>query len=175
METRHSALAATVRQYLAHCRPLSSAERAPFKAYPFPTALRKAALALTPNGKRFPHQRRLTRKSLRAAYSHLQKIAPKLRRTRTVDALHTLITQHTQIPGIGELYRYDTALRLGAHLRLHPTRVYLHAGTRTGARNLGLDHKQPSLPRSAFPPPLRTLPASALEDLLCIYKHQLRR
>jgi hypothetical protein len=40
---------------------------------------------------------------------------------------------------------YDTALRIGAKLKLFPTKVYLHAGTRLGARALGLDDSAATL------------------------------
>ena len=53
------------------------------------------------------------------------------------------------IPGIGELYVYDTSFRIGAKLNLFPTKVYLHAGTRRGVRALGLDHSADTLKVSA--------------------------
>jgi hypothetical protein len=43
------------------------------------------------------------------------------------------------VSGLGELYIYDTALRIGAKSGLEPDMVYLHAGTRKGAKALGLD------------------------------------
>ena len=41
-----------------------------------------------------------------------------------------------QIKGIGELTIYDTALRIGFYLDIYPDKVYLHAGTREGAKRL---------------------------------------
>jgi hypothetical protein len=76
--------------------------------------------------------------------------------------------------GIGELYVYDTALRLGAHLGLLPHKVYLHAGTRRGARALGLDHRAESVSLADLPAPLRGLRPHEIEDVLCIYKEWLR-
>jgi hypothetical protein len=52
------------------------------------------------------------------------------------EMIHTAVHP---IPGLGELYVYDTALRIGAKLNLLPDKAYLHAGTRSGARALGLD------------------------------------
>jgi hypothetical protein len=75
--------------------------------------------------------------------------------------------------GLGSLYAYDTARRLGAKLGVEPQRVYLHAGTRKGAKALGLDYRQASLPVNDFPEPLRVLPADMLESFLCIYKDRL--
>ena len=39
---------------------------------------------------------------------------------------------------LGELTVYDVAHRIGAYLQLEPDVVYLHRGTRIGARYLGL-------------------------------------
>jgi hypothetical protein len=77
------------------------------------------------------------------------------------------------VRGIGELYAYDTALRLGAHLRLLPRHVYLHAGTRRGARALGLDHRAKSLATTSLPAALRRLRPHEIEDVLCIYEDWL--
>ncbi len=75
--------------------------------------------------------------------------------------------------GIGELYIYDTALRLGGHLRLLPREVYLHAGTRRGAQALGLDPRSESVPPHCFRPVLQRLRPHEIEDVLCIYKDWL--
>jgi hypothetical protein len=68
---------------------------------------------------------------------------------------------------------YDTALRIGASLGLEPQSVYLHAGTRFGARRLGLDWRAETIPVSALPPPLRKLKPREIEDLLCIFADRL--
>jgi hypothetical protein len=67
---------------------------------------------------------------------------------------------------------YDTATRVGAFLRLQPKRVYLHAGTRQGARALGF-RKRESLSARELPKALRRLSPDEIEDCLCIYKSQV--
>ena len=90
------------------------------------------------------------------------------------DELIALIHDLTEpIPGIGELAVYDTALRIGARFGLEPTRVYVHAGTRDGARALGFDGRRTTIEMDELPEPLRGLSAREAEDLLCIYKHSL--
>ena len=79
------------------------------------------------------------------------------------------------IPGVGSLMVYDTALRIGARLGALPKRVYLHRGTRVGARALHLDYRQPTLEVSELPMALRELPPHEIEDLLCIYESELSR
>jgi len=90
------------------------------------------------------------------------------------DLLTHVNTAVRPIHGIGELYVYDTTLRLGGHLRLVPREVYLHAGTRRGARALGLDHRSDSVSPNQLPTVLRRLRPHEVEDLLCIYKDWLR-
>jgi hypothetical protein len=66
------------------------------------------------------------------------------------------------------------ALRIGARFGLEPKRVYVHAGTRDGARALGLDADRRTIEMAELPAPIRRLTAREAEDLLCIYKSRLR-
>ena len=67
---------------------------------------------------------------------------------------------------------YDIAHRVGAHFGKTPQLIYLHAGTRIGARvfNISGDAFDPKeLPRA-----FRRLIPAEIEDCLCIYKDELR-
>jgi hypothetical protein len=77
------------------------------------------------------------------------------------------------VPGIGELYIYDTSLRIGAKLNLYPKKVYLHAGTRRGARALGLK-ADTSLNVPDLPSEFRCLLPYEIEDVLCIFKEGIQ-
>lgn len=57
---------------------------------------------------------------------------------------------------------------------IYPKMVYVHAGTRAGAKAMGLDIRRPYLKLDELPTPLRTLPAHEIEDLLCIFKDRLK-
>ena len=99
---------------------------------------------------------------------------PALAKAKSFEDLHkTVAATISSIPGIGELTIYDTALRIGAKLQLEPNVVFLHAGTRAGARWLGLNVSGDSLRVTDFPRALQNLKAREIEDLLCIYKGQL--
>ena len=65
---------------------------------------------------------------------------------------------------------YDTALRIGAKLGVEPKTVYLHRGTRSGAKALGIETNRPFIEVHEFPRQLRSLRPRELEDCLCIYK-----
>ncbi len=77
------------------------------------------------------------------------------------------------IHGIGELFVYDASLSIGTCLGFEPKRVYLHAGTRVGARALGLGRGRASLATHELPKAFRQLRPHEIEDCLCIYEKQL--
>ena len=68
---------------------------------------------------------------------------------------------------------YDTALRIGAKLGLEPEVVYLHRGTRSGMKALGLDVGRPFIEVDELPQALRSLRPHEIEDCVCIYKSEL--
>ena len=78
------------------------------------------------------------------------------------------------ILGIGELYIYDTSMRLGAYLGFLPTKVYLHAGTRKGAKALGFTNSD-ALEISELPTEFGRLDPHEVEDVLCIFKDELKK
>lgn len=78
------------------------------------------------------------------------------------------------IKGLGELYVYDTSLRIGAYLNLFPKKIYLHAGTRKGASNYGLEiANREWLEMTEMPVKLKELEPQEIEDILCIYKDKI--
>ena len=120
------------------------------------------------------HQTRIRCRAIRQAERRL----PKLRLSRVQDfhSLHSRISDAiSDVPGIGALMVYDTALRIGARLGLEPEFVYLHAGTRAGARALAIDSGRPYLRVSELPEPLQTLRPCEIEDVLCIFKRHFVR
>ena len=137
--------------------------------------VRLASLAQGPGGKRLSHQRRIPGRVLNRVREVLESALTDLGASSNFDELHARIAALIgHIPGVGELMVYDTALRIGAKLGVEPDYVYLHAGTRTGARALGIDPKQKKVPLAALPVAFRKQRAAEAEDVLCIYKEQLR-
>jgi len=164
-----------VRTYIREIRPLAQAEINWFIQQPsLDAAIEKAALAVNSRGKRYSHQRRLKMAALKRALGALLDKSGAIRKARDFDELFNLVSAAVMsITGIGELYVYDTSLRIGAKLNLFPAAVYLHAGTRAGARALGMDDRAKMLKVSALPKPFRTLAPHELEDILCIFKDDL--
>jgi hypothetical protein len=135
-------------------------------------AIRRAALSESPDGKRHPHQRRISRKVLEQAEAELQSIGRKLSRAVDFAALHNLVNEAIlPIRGIGALAIYDIAHRIGAYFRKAPERVYLHAGTKVGARALNISGE--SIDPTVLPPPFSRLRPAEIEDCLCLCKDEL--
>lgn len=166
-------LEAIVRHYITNYRPHKQTEFNWFRSQPsLESAIKIAAKAEDHRGKRYSHQSRVTQKAMQAASRLLLEKHDELQKCKSFHELWQRIrTFLGLITGIGELYVYDTALRLGAHLNLMPDRVYLHAGTRVGSKAFGIvSRNEEWLGVEELPSPLRELPPHELEDILCIYK-----
>ena len=176
MNTLHN-LDAIIRKHRRDNLGKATRELDAFRAMSFDEAVCHAARAERFDPRRhrwlrYDHQRRIPRTSLERVRAKLRN-AP-LKKCSTFDELLSLVHDVThKIPKIGELMVYDTALRVGANLGLEPDRVYLHAGTRVGARKLGFGAGTPSIHRRDLPEPLKVLPAWQVEDILCIFKDWL--
>ncbi len=169
-------LKALVNHYTRHYRPHAQRELEWFRCQPsFSSALRNAGLATDHRGNRYSHQARIPRAALEAARARLEPLGAALSGADSFDALHAQVEAAVEgLSGIGELYVYDTALRIGAFLNLTPQRVFLHRGTRLGAQALGLSPNAKAFDIAVFPEALRVLPPHEVEDILCLYKNQIR-
>jgi hypothetical protein len=142
----------------------------------FEDAISKAAMAQRPDGKRFSHQRRIPKSALEESRRRLLRARSRLANATDFDTLLKIIEDTIgPIHRIGKLTVYDTALRIAAWRRLEPEVIYLHAGTRVGARALGLAYREGVIALKELPAPLRRLSAREIEDVLCIYKDVFQR
>jgi len=134
-------------------------------------AIRHAATATDEDGYCFDHQFRILRAARLQAAAILTSAKSRFRACASFHELHTLLSDLlSPVPGLGELYVYDTALRLGTYVGLAPDFVYLHAGTREGARALGLGRGRAYLELHDLPGPLRALSVDEVESFFCFYK-----
>lgn len=127
--------------------------------------------------KKHPHQRRLSNKLVMdVAVERLKKIENNLSSSKDFGELYNRVKK-IDVPGYGLLAAYDFAIRYGFSRGLIPEYVYLHAGTLAGAKSVlpGRKlHPGDVLPAETFPQPLRKLNGLHLENLLCIYKKELK-
>src|SRR5262245_22025013 len=115
-----SSLHTLVRSYQIHNRPHSEGELAFFRNMPsLELAIYHAAFAINERDKRFDHQRRLKRSSLNQANALLSDATKRIKAARSFHELHELLLELlSPVRGLGELYVYDTTLRLGSFLGL---------------------------------------------------------
>ncbi|MGD0090159.1 MAG: hypothetical protein ABSE73_09585 [Planctomycetota bacterium] len=172
---RGAKLEALVRSYKTDCRPTLRERLDFFKFRPsFKEAVSSAALAKGKGGKRLPHQRHIRRVALKKAHSLLTGNLKRLRSSSSFDKLHDQVVAILKgVKWLGCLYYYDSALHIGANLGKWPHKVYLHRGTRKGAKALGLPHGDQAIKVDCLPSELRDLPAHEIEDFLCIFKKDL--
>lgn len=165
---------AIVRAYIKYVRPDARAELALFSREQQPSfraAVRAAALSRI-DGVKHSHQWRIPPESLSEMADILEKA--NLQRAPSFEWLRDRIERVTAgVWRIGDLTVYDVAQRIGVYLGLEPERIYLHAGTKLGARALGLPTGKP-LRKQQLPAPYWRLSAAELEDVLCIFKAVLQ-
>lgn len=132
------------------------------------------------------HQRRTRKAAIAEALKRLKTKAKtrKLKEAQSFEKIIACVSNTcvtcSKIPGIGPLYIYDVALRIGAHLRRKPKKVYLQAGALTGAKALkkakalNFDVRNAPLPVKDFPEPIQRLEPHEIEDFLCVFKDQFK-
>ncbi|MBI6875571.1 hypothetical protein [Clostridium aciditolerans] len=107
-----------------------------------------------------------------------EKISNSLCFTDILDTVYSL-RRNNIIKYFGPLNLYDCSLRIGAHYNIYPSRVYVHCGSITGAKNLfknkydniikyyNSDNSFPYIPINSLPEELQNLEPHYIEDFLC--------
>lgn len=136
----------------------------------FAAAIELAGRAIDRFGKRSAHQCLIRKEAIPAATAALLNCEREL---AVAASFHDLlrVVERAVLPifGIGPLYSYDAALRIGSHRQLFPDRVYLHAGTTLGARVLGAPRGRKWLFPSELPEELSGRAPHEVENIFCIY------
>jgi hypothetical protein len=140
-------------------------------------AIERACESRLPNGRgrlvRHGHQCRIPARALREAAMRLNERNATITATPDFRSLHDLVEATIgPIAGIGELTIYDIAHRVGAHTGAAPSEVYVHRGTRKGARALAF-HGRKTIAIRKLPAAFQRLTAAQAEDALCIYHKEL--
>ena len=99
------------------------------------TAIQCAAEALNPNGTINSHQRRIGAIKLAQGAQSLIRLKNKIRKCISFEEIFMLTEEiRLQSYGLGDLWSYDTALRIGFNLKKYPRKVYIQAGVIKGAK-----------------------------------------
>jgi len=136
----------------------------------------RAKALLDDESNRHAHQRRIKRAAMKKLAIKLEGLEEKDIKSKNFNELHTFLDNLLGcIPGIGKLTIYDTATRIGIKFGIEPEQVYLHRGARAGARNLlGKKRLGRKVDKSIFGDSFDKLSPSHVENLLCIYKDELK-
>lgn len=143
------------------------------KAPTIQEAIRRAVASKDESGKHHNHQSKIARECYKPFTNELIKNCKRLAKASDFDELHDMIDS-CKVKGIGPLMVYDVAVRIGAFREIEPKSVYLHAGARIGARELGLPHDVHRIPAPLLPAALLRMPADMVEDFLCTYRSYFR-
>ncbi|RKF14908.1 hypothetical protein D6850_08555 [Roseovarius spongiae] len=166
---------ACVDHYIKEVRPHKQSEMKFYAERPTLTeAMEVAARSVLLNGKRHPHQCRISHATLDEAGRKLLSEEARVEAARNFGELYSVVSAAiAPIRGIGPLAIYDISHRIGAYRRLEPEKIYLHAGARTGAKVFGFSGGW--IDKADLPAEFEPLSAAEIEDCLCIYKDHLLR
>jgi hypothetical protein len=137
-------------------------------------AIEYAASAADPEGKINPHQRRIGKKRLRQSAKILKKYTSEIIRAKSFADLF-VVTEviKEENRGLGDLWSYDTALRIAFNLgkSFKPQAVFVQAGVVEGVRKIFPKKRMGSrtLPVTIFPRPLQKLEPFEIENFLCVW------
>lgn len=142
---------------------------------PLADAIRRACHSMIPGRTRLVrhgHQCRLPGAVLGEAAAAVLALEDEIAAASTFDEMHSLVRLAcASVQGTGPLYCYDVGHRIGLHLGIYPELIYLHTGTRKGAKALGINVSgREHIALSELPKPLQVLTPADAEDVLCIYK-----
>ena len=138
-------------------------------------AIRVSCLCINENNKRHSHQYRLKKQYLDNFYSLLIAQNSLLKKSKNFDDLFTVV-DGIKTYGISNLTKYDIAQRIGMYLKLYPTKIYVHRGTRIGAQYLIGKIKTRTITKDQLPGIFQDpeLSCAEIEDILCIFKDKFK-
>ncbi|AEV31533.1 hypothetical protein [Owenweeksia hongkongensis] len=154
-----------------------------YKGLPTEEILKKACLAKTHIGKMDSHQRRVGKEKCKEGLRIMMTKESEVWKAKTFEGLKQVTDSIASVThGLGPLWSYDTALRIGFKMNVFPDRVYVQSGVSDGIKNLlGKDFYK-NLPRNRghkyclrenLPKELHGMEPALIENFLCIYKTQL--
>jgi hypothetical protein len=134
-------------------------------------AVKRAWLSRLQNGKMHGHQCRVSPKLVKGLSEALRDKKCPEDFTDFAEVYDWTQSVTHRVKGLGTMTAYDVARRLGAWLKISPSSVYLHSGTKIGANRLGIYGDVVAL--NQFPQEIQSLGSTHAENFLCLYKESL--
>src|ERR1700681_584523 len=143
-----------------------------FKSLSFASAIEYAASGVTPHRKIHPHQRGIGVMLLRQGADLLNKFMPDIKKARSFGNLFIITeTVKSNLKGLGELWSYDTALRIAFKRgkTFYPKAVFVQKGVMHGVKKIfsKMPIKERTLPVKIFPKEIQSLKPFEIENFLC--------
>jgi hypothetical protein len=145
--------------------------------WPFKKTVEIAAKGKEVSGTGNRHLNRLRICSLDSAVEILTGKTTQLKRCKNFDELHQILTHLViHISGIGTVYCYDVALRIGVANGFLPEKVFLPSTpVRNAAHELNLEiNDDKTINFGTLRLPLKKLKPYVVEDFLCIFEKKLK-
>jgi hypothetical protein len=137
-------------------------------------AITVASSCNLPSGKRHSHQYRIP--SLALIQTRDKLLLSDFQKINNFEQLHEMVRKEiSEVYGIGPLTIYDISHRISIFLNIEPEHIYLHCGTKDGAKALGLNVNASRLNKNKLPKSFQQLDADEIESCLCVYKKDLWR
>src|ERR1700682_4771433 len=133
-----------------------------FKSLSFAAAIEYAASGVTPHRKIHSNQRRIGVGRLRQSAAHLKKFTPFIRKAKSFADL-LLITEavKSNMKGLGDLWSYDTALRMAFNRgkTFYPKTVFVQGAVVKGVKKIfsKMPMRGRTMPMKIFPKEIRRL------------------
>jgi hypothetical protein len=143
-----------------------------YKDLDFDEAIQNAAKALDRNGRLNNHQHRIGKKKCDESATEVLKYKNDFKKCKTFKEIFQLTEKiRKDIYKLGDLWSYDTALRIGFHLDMYPDEVYVQQGVVKGVKKIfnGTRPRGRSLPMNIFPKEIQQMEPFKVENFLCIW------
>lgn len=145
-----------------------------FKSLSFTAAIEYAASGVSPHRKIHPHQRRIGVKQLRKSTAILKKHIPVIRKAKSFADLFVITeTIRLYMKGLGDLWSYDTALRMAFNRgkTFYPRAVFIQEGSMKSVKKIfsNILIKGRVLPMKLFPKEMRVLKPFEAENFLTVW------
>jgi len=145
-----------------------------FQSLSFLSAIEYAASGVTPHRKIHPHQRGIGVKQLRQSAVLLKKYTTAIRKAKSFADLF-IITDAVKsgLKGLGDLWRYDTALRMAFNRgrTFYPQAVFVQKASMKGIKKIfsKMPMKQRTLLLNIFPKEIQSLKPFEIENFLSVW------
>ncbi|MCU0321323.1 MAG: hypothetical protein MUE72_02840 [Chitinophagaceae bacterium] len=150
--------------------PLLEKMKEYYEKLTLPSAIQNAAKGIDYHGKVNSHQWRVKIVNREEGANKLAIQEEEISNCKTFEQVFVIVEEvRKNTNGLGNLWSYDTALRISFNKHLYPKKVYIQAGVVKGLKKLGMaipDSR--SLEKNKFSSELQILEPYQIEGFLCV-------